>query len=123
MKKVNKFVLLAGLLLASLVLASCSPVEFECDQSVQSVVPSPNGDFVAKVLLVQCGATAADATWVLLAPGEAKFDDDKDKIAVFEGGVVEASWLRGRLNIEFKDSKIFRMEREKHGVAISYNGK
>lgn len=122
MKRVINFVLLAGLLSVSSGLASCSLTGFECDQNVQAVLPSPNGNFVAKVLLVQCGATTADATWVLLASSGTNFDGDKDKVAVFEGGVIEASWRGETLNIDFKNSKIFKMEREKNGAVISYNG-
>lgn len=123
MKIPNELLCVVGLLVASSGLAACSPVGFECEQTVQGVVPSPDGDFVAKVLLVQCGATTADATWVLLSRSGASVDSDNDKVAAFEGGAVDASWRAATLNIDFKGSKAFRMEREKHGVSITYNEK
>lgn len=123
MKRPNKLLCVVGLLVASSGLAGCSPVGLECEQTVQGVVPSPDGGFVAKVLLVQCGATTADATWVLLTPSDASVGSENDKVAVFEGGTVDASWRAEALNIDFKGSKAFRVERKKHGVSITYNGK
>lgn len=121
MKSVIKLTRLAGSLSVYLVLASCSPIEFECDQSVQAVVPSPNGGFIAKVLLVQCGATTADVTWVLLARSGGGFNGDKDKVAIFEGGAVDVYWRGEIMNVEFAESRIFKMEREVHGVEVIYS--
>ena len=72
------------------------------------------------MVLVQCGATTSDATWVLLYPASKKPEPDSDKVAVFEGTDVGIKWEAGRLKIVYGDVRLFKNELSLHGVQVQY---
>lgn len=121
MKKIAKMPLAAVILVAVFHLSSCSQAPmFDCDKNLKSSVRSLDGKHVAGVLSVQCGATTADASWILLADVSEKFDFERHKIAVFEGNDVNVVWVDGKLQVGYKDSDPFRMDPSAKGVAITY---
>lgn len=103
-------------------LSACSYADpiFECEQEDQSVAESQNGKFTAAVVLVQCGATTSDATWVLLTPAGRKPNSDLDKVAVFEGKDVRISWSEGALTVSHGDLRSFKTESSLYGVKVHY---
>jgi hypothetical protein len=93
---------------------------FDCDQEQKKAVKSDDGKFSASVLLVQCGATTRDATWILVSPHDRSVDSERDRAAVFEGSDVDIRWVGGVLEISYGDAKLFRNESTLHGAAIKY---
>lgn len=112
----------SGLVILGTLLGACSNAEpfFECAQEEQTSAESPDGRFKASVVLVQCGATTSDATWVLLSPTGRKPDPDRDTVAVFEGKAVRATWVAGALDIAHGDLRSFKSESSLHGVPARY---
>lgn len=121
MKKIADMPLAATILVAAFHLSSCGQVPmFDCDNNLRSSVRSLDGKHVAGVLSVQCGATTADASWVLLADAGEKFDFERHKIAVFEGSDVNVMWVDSKLQVDYKDSEPFRMDPSAKGIAVTY---
>lgn len=103
-----------------LALGACSPLP-DCDQNIRDQIVSPDGLMKAALLDMQCGATTADATWVLMTASSKKFDVKKDNIAVFEGR-VDIRWEKKDLVVVYGDSVPSVMIKNKDQTSIRYEG-
>ena len=103
-------------------LVSCSQADpiFDCDKEQTTSIDSKDGRFRATVLLVQCGATTADATWILLSPTSRNPDPEIDKAAVFDGTDIRVKWVDNLLDISFGDARLFKSASSLHGVSVQY---
>jgi hypothetical protein len=120
MKKIANVTLLVVVTTAFNV-SSCDQAGiFDCDNQLRSSVPSADGKYLASVLSVQCGATTADASWVLLTDAEKKIDFESDKVAVFEGDDISVNWTGNDLQVSYKEARPFRMDPVAKGIAITY---
>jgi hypothetical protein len=93
---------------------------FSCDYALHNEMASPDGSLKAALLDVQCGATTADAVWVLLTDSRSKFRYQQDRVAVFEGVVDHLAWKDHELIVFYGQSKPFQMDQSSHGIRISY---
>lgn len=121
MKISRRFSLVVGF--SALLLAGCHDrAMFDCEDTVGSEFLSEDGTMKAAVANVQCGATTADATWILLAKSREKFSRDTDKIAVFEGAVKELQWRGQVLYVNYGTAKPFLKSEKAKGVRVVYTG-
>jgi hypothetical protein len=113
------------LALATTLLGACDSGAgiFDCDKERVEVAKSDDGKHIATVLLVQCGASTRDATWVLVSQSGRETDDDDDRAAVFEGKDVSVKWVDGVLEISYGDATMFTGESSLNGVRIRYSGR
>lgn len=118
--RTEHFFSLFALLLGAFLSACYADAIFECDHEERSLVESGDGRFKASVVLVQCGATTSDATWVLLYPAKEKPDPDSDKVAVFEGTDLRVEWVDRQLKIAYGDVRLFKNESSLHGIQVQY---
>lgn len=123
MTRITKLLWVAALGSVALLSGCDSGGLFGCDNTVRGEQVSPAGTFKAAILDVQCGATTADASWVLLTDSKTAFKYKEDRLAVFEGHVDRVVWNEGDLVVFYGDSKPFHMEQSARGVHISYQGK
>ena len=96
---------------------------FDCDKELKSSVTSPDGKHTAGILAVQCGATTADATWILLADAGEEYDYDRDKVAIFEGSNIKLNWSDSLLQVAYYKARPFKMDPSANGVSIEYQNK
>lgn len=124
MMKLSKSVATAVITTSFILVSGCSGGGmFDCERQLRSSTISPDGKFKVGVLTVQCGATTADATWIILADGGNNYDYDRDQIAVFEGTDVKAEWQGGGVEVTYHDARSFRMDPISRGVSIKYRHK
>lgn len=122
--KTSRKLSVALMMLSFLALGGCgNSALFSCENDLKSTVPSPDGKYAAGVLSVQCGATTADATWVLLKDSKDGFDYERDKVAVFEGSAVALSWKDESLQVVYHEAKPYKMDPSAKGVSIKYQNK
>ena len=107
----------------ALSLGGCDAGIFTCDHELKSSVASPDGRLKAGVVFVQCGATTADATWVVLGASHKDFDYERDQVAVFEGGDVALGWAGNRLFVMPRKARAFRTDAVSKGVRIEYRSR
>jgi hypothetical protein len=105
-----------------LFLSSCdlSGGLFDCDQEKTKIAKSSDEKFNATVLLVQCGATTRDTTWILVSPSGRTANPERDRAAVLEGKDIDVKWTGDALEISYGDATLFQNEPSLHGVAIKY---
>lgn len=95
----------------------------ECDKNIRGQVISPDGAMKAAIIDVQCGATAADASWVVLAESKNEFDINSNRVAVFEGKIESVEWRGGDLYVFYGDARPFEMRENGKGLRILYEGR
>ncbi len=86
------------IIICSIVFSGCGRdgLFSDCDRVIKPAVLSPDSKFKIAMLSVQCGATTADATWLLLTSSDQAFDYERDVFAVFQGDDVRAA---GRMDL------------------------
>lgn len=102
-----------------LVAAACSSAA-ECHQKLRSAQTSPDGKLKAAILDASCGASGADKSWVLIADANAKFRDEEDKAAGFEGAVERISWRGDELLVIYGRAKPAKTPDSAKGIPINY---
>ncbi len=124
MMKLSNGIVIVALSLSFLALNGCGDSAiFDCDKELKSRITSPDGEYAAGILTVQCGATTADATWVLLGKAGDEYDYDRDKVAVFEGSNVELNWHESLLQVIYYEARPFKMNPSAKGVSIEYQNR
>lgn len=108
-----------SLLLACLSACGGSP-HFSCEKKLHDEVTSSDGRLKAAILDVQCGATTQDANWVVVSNASEDFDEERDKVAIFEGSVESVVWQGNQLHIIYGSSKPFLMNKEAKGAQVIY---
>ena len=103
------------------IIAACAKSGMvQCDHSLRGEQVSADGAFKAAVLDVACGATTADASWVLITAAKESFKDDRDKAAVFNGPIVKVLWDGNDLVVIYGDARPFKTPGSAKGVNIVY---
>jgi hypothetical protein len=92
----------------------------DCDRVIKATALSSDGKQKIAILSVQCGATTADATWLLLASSDQSFDYERDVFAVFQGDDVRAVWDGDSVVVTYGDVKKYQSESSFRGTHISY---
>lgn len=119
--KTGKYLKVGLTVLLILYLTGCRNAPLAgCERTLHSEQISPDGNWKAAVLGVQCGATTADASWVLLTSEQNEFEGERDKVAVFEGRVENIAWQGNRLVVSYGDAKPFLMNRLAGEIQIIY---
>lgn len=97
---------------------SCSAESlFECEHEISQSITSPDGELVAALDNVGCGATTEFVTWVLIAPTGIRFDPKKHRLAVYEGKLTSITWLSPKvLRVEGK-ADLFSID-DSFGISI-----
>jgi hypothetical protein len=108
-----------SLLLACLSACSYSP-QFSCEKKLHDEVASADGRLKAAILDVQCGATTQDASWVVVSYAREDFDEERDKVAIFEGAVNDLTWQGNQLHVLYGTAKPFLMNKEAKGAQVIY---
>lgn len=111
-----------AVIICSVVFSSCGRdgLFSDCDRVIKPAVLSPDSKFKIAMLSVQCGATTADATWLLLTSSDQTFDYERDVFAVFQGDDVRAAWENGSIVVTYGDAKKFQSDSLFRGIHISY---
>lgn len=121
-----KYLYLLGITILACNVTGCSAVVSAiCKDDVQSEVSSPQNDFVASVILRNCGATADFSTIVTIKDRDDAHQFSKEDVFVLRGdNVVSISWIdENTLKVDCKecDSKdIFKNLNSWRQVAIKY---
>lgn len=119
--KIDKFLKGGMAVLLALYLTGCRNAPLAgCEQTLRSEQISPDGRWKAAILDVQCGATTADANWILLTSKQSKFEGERDKVAVFEGRVENIAWQGERLIVSYGDARPFLMNPLAGKVQVIY---
>jgi len=114
---------IATVLVACLLgIASCQAEDmFECEHNLRGEKASTNGLLKAAILDVKCGASTADASWILLTTAKAKVAGERDRVAVFEGRVREVVWEGPNLLVVYGDAKAISTTPAFQGTQILYH--
>lgn len=122
--RLNSRIAAVAMTLSLIALTGCrNSAIFDCDKELKSSVMSPDGKHTAGILAVQCGATTADATWILLTDAGEEYDYDRDKVAIFEGSNIKLNWSDSLLQITYYKARPFKMDPSAKGVSIEYQNK
>jgi hypothetical protein len=105
-------------LAASTLLLACAkdPV---CEHRFTSSEDSPDGTRQAAIVEVHCGAARA-MSWVLIGAAHAKFRDEADRVALFEGSATRLEWRGGDLLVIYGQAKPVTAPAVAKGVHIDY---
>lgn len=122
MRTGNRSIVAAAFLYAMLLIQGCSnegPL-FSCEQELRRQTTSPDKQWKAGVVIVECGATTPTATWIVLTRTGVDFDFDPDTVAVFKGEVVDISWEANTLRIRAGEAESFQADSSKGEINIVY---
>lgn len=91
------------LIIPALLMGGCMPIFSDCADTVAATAQSPDGEFVASVVMRDCGATTTEATSVFIKstkPAPQNADGRGEPVFVFQGDhAVGIEWQDGALTI------------------------
>jgi hypothetical protein len=116
---ISKLVAHAAPAAAVLILAACAKSS-DCAHNLREAQNSPDGKQKAVIVDVRCGATAAPNSWVLMTDAGAKFRDEADTVAVFEGSAERVVWRGAALLVIYGHAKPSHAPEAAKGVQIVY---
>lgn len=94
----------------------------DCDRVKRLEVRSVDAGMKAAIFDIQCGATAPDATWILVSQYSKEFDYKTDVVAVFEGDIKGIEWRGHDLHVSYGVANPFKMNSEAAGIQVFYEG-
>ncbi len=95
-----------------------------CEDTLVTQKESPDGDFVARFVIRDCGATTDFASWVILERKQLLFSKEHLVMVVEGKAEVELAWEESKaLRVKYKEGRVFRMEQRWSNVEITYEPK
>ena len=91
-----------------------------CTQAVTGQQISPDGRKKAALLDHACNATTPLYMRVLLTDTEAKFDEARDTVAMFDGEVSRVEWAGEELRVFYGEAEPVRRDDHRGGTPITY---
>jgi hypothetical protein len=105
----NRWPRLAGSLVVSVLMASC---EWMCSDAEEHVARSPDGRYVARLLLRNCHATVPYATVLRVTDSRAFILANREWVVAACEGPFRLAWVgRSRLQVEYPERAAWAEER------------